>query len=281
MDNEKNKPTHQEPDLQANKRFTDIFVKRPVLSSVVSLLILLIGLKSLFSLNSDLYPHIENTKITVSTSYAGASADVIQGFITTPIEKAVASSEGIDYMTATSTMGLSTLTVYVKLNYDPNTAFTDVMSKVASVSNQLPKASDNPVITKETGSTIPVMFLGFSSNEMQPQQISDFLDRVIVPQFSTIDGVAQAQIMGNIFAMRVWLNRDKMAALGITPDQVKQMLLANNYLAAAGSTKGKYTEINVTAQTDLHDVTGFENLIVKTGPNTLVRIKDIAKVNLG
>lgn len=263
-------------------KFTDIFVQRPVLASVVSLLILLFGLHSVFTLPVSEYPAMSNTTITITTSYPGASADLIQGFITTPIESSVASSEGIDYMTSTSVQGTSTIQVYVKLNFDPNTAFTDVMSNVQAVMNQLPKEAQNPVLTKSTGNTVDLMYIGFSSKKMSQEQITDYLTRVIQPALETIPGLAQAQILGgNIFSMRIWLNPQKLAAFGVTAEEVVQALKANNFQAAAGTTQGVYDAYNIYAHTDMHTPEEFGNLIVKQSNNAIVRIKDIAKVDLG
>lgn len=262
--------------------FTDIFIKRPVLATVVSLLIFLLGLRAAFDLQIRQFPKLENTVITITTSYPGASAQVMQGFITTPIQQSVASADGIDYMVATSTLGTSTIKVYVDLNYDPNTAFTDVSSKVASVVNVLPPQAQQPVLEKSTGQTFALMYIGFKSDEMSSQQITDYLQRAVQPKLETIPGVAQAQILGNrVFAMRVWLNPKKMAAFNVTPQEVSQALEQNNFQSAAGATKGQFVSYSINANTDLHDLKSFENLVVKSDNNTIVRLKDVAIVKLG
>src|SRR6185312_6759784 len=193
-------------------QWTDIFIKRPVLSVVVSLLILLIGFKAATSLPIRQYPKLSNTVVNITTVYPGASADLIQGFITTPIEQAVASAEGVDYMTSSSVQGTSTIQVYIKLNFDPNQALTEVLAKVNSVKYLIPKESNDPVVTKTTGQTTAVMYIGFSSQELSGSAISDYLTRVVQPVLSTVDGVASADILGGqTFAMRLWLDPVKMA----------------------------------------------------------------------
>ena len=193
--------------------WTDIFIKRPVLSVVVSLLILLIGFRAATSLPIRQYPKLSNTVVNVTTVYPGASADLIQGFITTPIEQAVASAEGVDYMTSSSVQGTSTIQVYIKLNFDPNQALTEVLAKVNSVKYLIPKESNDPIVTKTTGQTTAVMYLGFSSEVLSGSAISDYLTRVVQPVLSTVDGVASADILGGqTFAMRLWLDPAQMAA---------------------------------------------------------------------
>ena len=196
-------------------KFTDKFIARPVLATVVSLLILILGVRAISDMQVRQYPKMNNTLITITTSYPGAPASLVEGFITTRIEKSIASAEGIDYMTSTSTEGTSTINVYIKLNFDPNVAFTDIMSKVAQVQNDLPKEAQLPVIQKLTGSQTALMYIGFSSDQMTAEQITDYISRVIQPKIETVFGVSQAQILGGqTFAMRVWLDTKRMAALG-------------------------------------------------------------------
>ncbi len=262
--------------------FTDIFIKRPILSLVVSLLILLIGINAALHLPVRQYPKLSNTVITVTTSYPGASPDLMQGFITTPIEQAVASAEGIDYMTSQSVQGTSTISVYMKLNADPNQALTDVMAKVNQVKYQIPKAANDPIIIKSTGQTTAVMYIGFSSTELSGSAISDYLTRVIQPLMSTVDGVASADILGGqTFAMRLWLDPIRMAGRGVSAAEVVAAIQANNYQAASGQTKGYYTVSNVTTNSDLTDIDQFKRMIVKSKDGGFVRIEDIAKVDLG
>ncbi len=263
-------------------KFTDIFIKRPVLATVISLLILLFGLKAIMSLSVRQFPKIENTTITINTTYPGASAKLMQGFITAPIEKAVASSEGIDYITAMSVQSKSSIKVHVRLNFDPNKAFTDVMAKVAQVTNQLPKEANKPVITKDTGSQVSLMYISFDSKIMSPEQITDYITRVVQPKIETIAGVASADILGaKNFAMRIWLNPAKMTQFGVTPADVKQALSQNSVQTSAGQIRGGYVLLNITAHTDLHNADDFKNLVVRSKGHTLVRLKDVAKVELG
>ncbi len=261
--------------------FTDIFIKRPVLSVVVSLLILLIGLRAAAVLPIRQYPKLSNTVVNVTTVYPGASADLIQGFITTPIEQAVASAEGVDYITSSSVLGTSTIQVYIKLNFDPNQALTEVLAKVNSVKYLIPKESNDPIVTKSTGQTTAVMYIGFSSQELTGSAISDYLTRVVQPVLSTVDGVASADILGGqTFAMRLWLDPVKMAGRNISPGDVQAAIQANNFQAAAGQAKGFYIVSNVSANTDLRDVQQFKRMIVKAKDGGFVRMEDIATVEL-
>src|ERR1700716_3678409 len=261
--------------------FTDIFIKRPVLSLVVSLLILLIGFKAATSLPVRQYPKLSNTVITVTTVYPGASPDLMQGFITTPIEQAVASAEGVDYMTSSSTQGQSLISVYIKLNVDPNQALTEVLSKVNSVKYLIPKEANDPVILKSTGQTTAVMYIGFSSDELSGSAISDYLARVVQPVLAPVDGVAPAYILGaQTFAMRLWLDPARMAGRNVSPDDVAAAIRANNFQAAAGQTKGYFIVSNVTANTDLQNVEQFKRMTIKAKDGGFVRLQDVATVEL-
>lgn len=249
---------------------------------VVSLLILLFGVNSIYKMQIRQYPRMDNTVITVTTAYPGADAELIAGFITTPLENAVASAEGIDYITSTSTQGISTISLTIKLNFDPQIAFTDVMSKVQQTINQLPKEAQQPVILKSSDSSIPLMYISLDSNEMTPQQITDYATRVVQPQLQTVNGVAKADILGGAtYSMRIFLDPTKMAALNVSPDQINAVLANNNFLTAAGSTKGEYVAINITAKTDLNDEEGFKNLIVSQNKGSIIRLRDVAKITLG
>ena len=263
-------------------KFTDIFVRRPVLAAVVSLLILLVGLRAFFELPVRQYPELKNTVITVSTSYPGASADLMQGFITTPIAQVVATAEGIDYMTATSAQGQSTVKAFVRLNYDPNVAMTDVMAKVQQVKYQIPREANDPVILKSTGDTTAVMYMGFSSPELTGPAITDYLTRVVQPLLATVPGVAQAEILGGQpFAMRVWLDPGRMAARGISPTEVAAAIRANNFQSAPGQAKGYFTVVDIVADTGLRSLDEFRDMVVKAEAGGLVRLRDIATVELG
>ncbi|HHT9889214.1 efflux RND transporter permease subunit [Legionella pneumophila serogroup 1] len=263
-------------------KFTDLFIKRPVLSIVVSMLIFLFGINSIYKMQIRQYPKMENTVITIMTGYPGADAELIAGFITTPLESAVASAEGIDYMTSSSQQGLSTITLNIKLNFDPQIAFTDVMSKVQQTLNQLPKESQQPVILKKSDSSTALMYISLDSKDMTPQQITDYATRVVQPQLQTVDGVAKADILGGqTYSMRIFMDPIKMAALNVTPADVSTVLASNNFLTAAGNTKSEYVAINVTAKTDLNNVEEFERLIVRSDKGSIIRLRDIAKVELG
>src|SRR5437762_5764032 len=263
-------------------KFTDIFIRRPVLALVVSLLILLIGLKAMLGLQIRQYPRLYNTTIAVTTAYPGASPDLIQGFITTPIEQAVATAEGIDYLTSNSIQGTSTVTAYIRLNYDPSQALTDIMAKVQQVKYLMPPQAQDPVILKSTGQTTAVMYIGFSSSELSSAAISDYLTRVVQPLLSTVDGVASADILGGqTFAMRLWLDPARMAARGISASDVAAAIRANNYQSAPGQAKGFFTVTNVSAKTGLEDVTQFKRMTVKSVDGAVVRLEDIATVDLG
>jgi multidrug efflux pump len=262
--------------------FTDIFIKRPVLASVVSLLILLIGAQAGLKLPIRQYPELSNTTITVMTVYPGANADLIQGFITVPIQQAVASTEGIDTLVATSTQNVSTVTLNLKLDADPDRAMTDVLSKVAQVKGILPREAEDSVVTKKTGEGYALMYLSFNSKVMNSSQISDYLTRVVQPKLQTIDGVAQAEILGGqIFAMRIWLDPDRMAALGVTPLDVRAALVNNNFTSAPGQVKGDFVQTNIDAKTSLDNPQAFGRLVVLAKGDALIRLSDVAEIELG
>ncbi len=267
---------------QTKKSFTDIFIQRPVLAIVISLVIFILGARSLSELTLREYPKVKDTLITVQTAYPGASAQVVQGFITMPLERAIASSEGIDYMTSTSTEGVSTIQVFMKLNFSPNAALAEVLSQVNSVLNQLPKQSQLPVITKTSVTNLAYLYLAFTSNTLTSSQITDYLTRAVQPKIQAVSGVGQVQIYGNKqFGMRIWLNPKKMAEFNVTPIDVSNALANNNYIASNGYTKGNYVQVNISADTMLKTVKQFRNLVVADDGGTLVRIKDIGTVEMG
>src|SRR5437667_11134936 len=261
--------------------FTDIFIRRPVLALVVSLLILLIGLKAMTGLQIRQYPKLSNTTITVTTIYPGASPDLMQGFITTPISQAVSTAEGIDYLTASSIQGTSTVTAYIRLNYDPSQALTDIMAKVQQVKYLMPAQAQDPIILKATGQTTAVMYIGFSSAELSSAAISDSLTRVVQPLLATVDGVASADILGGqTLAMRLWLDPARMAARGISAGDVATAIRANNFQSAPGQVKGNNTITNVNADTGLAGVQQFTKMVVKAKDGAVVRMEDIATIDL-
>jgi multidrug efflux pump len=264
-------------------KFTDIFVKRPVLAIVVSLVIVIAGLQAIRSLSVRQYPRSDIAVVKVTTSYIGANADLVRGFITTPLERVIASADGIDYLESSSAQGLSTITVHLKLNYDTNAALTQIQAKVAQVRNDLPPEAEAPVIELETADTqFAAMYIGFSSADLDQNQITDYLSRVVQPKLSAISGVQRAEILGDrTFAMRIWLKPDKMAALGISPSAVQDALARNNYLSALGRTKGSMVSVNLIANTDLRTPDEFRQMVVKEQNGTVVRLGEIADVALG
>ena len=262
--------------------FTDIFIRRPVLATVVSLLILVLGLRALATLPVYQFPQTQNAVVTVLTTYYGADPDVVAGFITTPLENAIAQADGIDYMSSTSQSSVSTITVNLRLNYDPDKAMTEIQSKVSSVLNQLPSGTQQPVLTIKVGQTFDAMYLGFKSDVLGRNQITDYLVRVVQPKFQAIAGVQTAEIVGaQNFALRAWLDPQKMAAFGVTPADVAQALQANNYISGIGSTKGQMVQVNLTASTNLHSLEAFRDLVVKQANGANVRLEDVANVTLG
>jgi multidrug efflux pump len=264
-------------------RFTDLFVKRPVLAIVVNLVILIAGLQSIRSLSVRQYPRSDIAVVRVSTVYVGASADLVRGFITTPLERVIASADGIDYMESASAQSLSTITVHLELNYDTNAALTQIQAKVAQVRNDLPPEAEAPIIELETADNqFAAMYLGFSSPDLDQTQITDYLMRVVQPKLSAVSGVQRADILGDrTFAMRVWLKPDRMAAHGISPSDLREALAENNYLSALGRTKGSMVSVNLIANTDLRTPEEFRQLVVKEDKGTVVRLGEIADVVLG
>jgi multidrug efflux pump len=264
-------------------KFTDLFVKRPVLAIVVNLVILIAGLQSIRALSVRQYPRSDIAVVKVSTAYVGANADLVRGFITTPLERVIASADGIDYMESSSAQAVSTITVHLKLNYDTNAALTQIQAKVAQVRNDLPPEAEAPVIELETAENqFASMYLGFSSSDLDQTQITDYLTRVVQPKLSAISGVQRADILGNrTFAMRIWLKPDQMAAHGISPAAVRDALARNNYLSALGRTKGSMVSVNLVANTDLRTAEEFRQLVVKEQRGVVVRLGDIADVVLG
>ncbi len=264
-------------------KLTDLFIRRPVLAIVVNLAILIAGLQSIGSLSVRQYPRSDIAVIRVSTAYIGANADLVRGFITTPLERVIASADGIDYLESSSSQGISTITVHLKLNYDSNAALTQIQAKVAQVRNDLPPEAEAPVIELETADNqFAAMYIGFSSAEMDLNQISDYLTRAVQPRLSAVSGVQRADILGDrSFAMRVWLKPDRMAALGVSPSTIHDALSQNNYLSTLGRTKGSMVSVNLVANTDLKTVEEFRNLVVKEADGVVVRLRDVADVVLG
>ena len=262
--------------------FTDIFIERPVLATVVSLFILVLGLRAAFSLTVREYPYTENATVTITTTYTGADPNIVAGFITTPIENSVAQANGIDYMTSSSTENTSTITINLKLNYDAEKALADISTKVNAVQNQLPSASQVPVITIQIGQTIDAMYIGFYSNVLTANQITDYLVRVVQPKLQAIDGIQQAELKGDQdYAMRIWLDPIKLSGFGVTPADVSSSLATNDSISAVGRTDGSMFTTNLTATTNLTSVEQFQNMIIKARNGAIIRLRDVSEVGMG
>lgn len=262
--------------------FTDIFIKRPVLATVVSLMIFVLGLRSVFSLPIREFPYTENALVTVTTSFVGADPATVAGFLTTPLENSIAQANGIDYMTSTSDQNTSTIQVYMLLNYDVNKALSEITTKVNAVLNQLPKNSQLPVITVSVGESIDSLYMGFYSDVLKNNQISDYLLRVVQPKLQAINGVQTAEILGNReFAMRAWLDPVKLAGFGLTPNDITNALANNDFISAVGRTDNPMNAISLTASTGLSTVDEFSRLVLKAQNGAIVRLGDVAKVSLG
>jgi len=264
-------------------KFTDLFIRRPVLALVVNLVILIAGIQAYRTLNVRQWPLSQNASVIVTTVYVGASADLVRGFITTPLERSIAAADGIDYLSSTSAQGLSTITARLKLNYDPIKALSEISSKVDQVRSNLPVEAQVPGINVQSAdSQFASAYLSFTSETLQQNEITDYLVRVVQPRLSSIAGVQRADILGGrTFAMRVWLKPDRLAAFNISPSQVSSALAANNHLSALGNTKGNLTQVALTANTDLRSVEEFKNLVIRQQNNAIVRLRDVADVELG
>ena len=264
-------------------KFTDLFIRRPVLAIVVNLVIIIAGLQAIRGLNVRQYPRSENAVVTVSTIYVGASAELVRGFITTPLERSIAAADGIDYIQSKSSQGLSTISVRLKLNYDPIKALSEIGAKVDQVRGDLPPEAEVPTINVESAdSQFASAYLSFTSDTLKQNQITDYLIRVVQPRLSSLEGVQRADILGaRTFAMRIWLKPERMAAFNISPVQVRQALAANNFLTAVGQTKGSLVQVNLTANTDLRSVEEFKRLVIRQQDGAIVRLEDIASVVLG
>jgi multidrug efflux pump len=265
------------------KTFTDLFVRRPVLAIVVNLLIIIAGLQAWRSLSVRQYPRSENAAVTIATVYVGASAEVVRGFITSAIERSIASADGIEYVESKSLLGLSLVTARLKLNYDQTKALADITAKVNQIRNELPAEAEVPSISVQSAdSEFAAAYLSFASETLSQSEITDYLVRSVQPRLAALPGVQRGEIFGaRTFAMRVWLKPEQMAALNVSPAQVRNALTSNNYLAAVGSTKGAFVQVNLTANTDLHSVEEFKQLVIRQENDTIVRLQDVAEVELG
>ena len=270
-------------------RFTDRFIERPVLAIVVNLVVVIAGLNAIFSamqgsgdFTVQQYPRSENASITVSTPYVGADAELVRGFITTPLERAIASADNIDYLTSESVQGLSTITARLELNTDSTKALAEISSKVDQVRGDLPPEAEVPVINIETAdSQIAAMYLSFGSDILETNEVTDYLVRVVQPALTALPGIQRAEILGaRTYAMRIWLDPDRLAAFNISPSEVRQALSNNNFLSSVGSTKGQFIGVNLKANTDLSTEEEFRNLVIKEENDALIRIRDVAEVSL-
>jgi multidrug efflux pump len=264
-------------------KFTDLFIRRPVLALVINLVIIIAGLQAVRSLNVRQYPKLESATITVRTAYVGASADLVRGFITTPLERSIAAADGIDYIESQSTQGLSTINVRLKLNFSAAGALADISARVNQIRADLPPEAEVPAIALEpSDSLLAAMYLSFASTILEENQVTDYLIRVVQPRLSALEGVQRADILGSrTFAVRAWLKPERMAALNVSPSQVRQALAANNYLSAVGQTKGALVQLNLTAATDLKSIEEFRRLVIRQQGGALVRLEDVADVVLG
>jgi multidrug efflux pump len=263
--------------------FTDLFIKRPVVATVVNLIIFIAGYQAIRSINVRQYPRSDLSVITVTTLYYGADSDLVRGFLTTPLEQSIASADGIDYMESASTQGTSTINVHLKLNYDPNAALAQIQTKVEQVRNQLPPAAQLPTLQiTSTDNQFASMYLSFFSNDLGRNQITDYLTRVVQPKLSAISGVQSAQILGaRTFAMRIWLKPDRMTSLNVSPTDIQNSLQNNNYLAGVGQTKGSMVATNLVTNTNLQTAEEFKQLVIKQQNGAIVRLRDVADVDLG
>ena len=264
-------------------KLTDLFIRRPVLALVINLVIIIAGLQAIRTLNVRQYPRNENSVVTVRTVYVGASADLVRGFITTPLERAISAADGIEYIESQSALGLSTINIRLKLNYDPIQALSEISAKMDQVRNNLPPEAEVPTIDVESAdSQFASSYLSFTSDVLMQNEITDYLVRVVQPRLSAVEGVQRADIFGGrTFAMRIWLKPDRMAAFNISPVQVRRALAANNYLTAVGRTKGALIQVNFTDNTDLRSVEEFKRLIIRQQDGAIIRLEDIGDIVLG
>jgi multidrug efflux pump len=263
-------------------RFTDIFIRRPVFAITLSLIVLLIGILSFTKLTIRQFPQIEASVISIHTAYSGATADLMEGFVTTPIENAIAGVDGIDYVTSSSTQGLSTITVNLKLGFDVNQATNDISNQISSIRWKLPEEIDDPVISQQDPNARPILYIAFSSQRMTLEEITDYLLRTLQPQMQTQPGVGQAVIFGDFeYAMRIWLDPAKMVAHQVTATDVQAALQQNNVQSAAGQIEGDLQLFDIYANTDLTEASQFNQLFIRNVNGRIVRIQDIGEAKLG
>ncbi|MBH2037749.1 MAG: efflux RND transporter permease subunit, partial [Pseudomonadales bacterium] len=262
--------------------FTDPFIRRPVLATVVSLLIVLLGFQAWSKLPLRQYPQMENALITVTTAYPGANAETIQGYITQPMQQSLASAEGIDYMTSVSRQNFSVISIHARIDANTDRLFTELLAKANEVKNQLPQDAEDPVLSKEAADASALMYISFFSKELNNPQITDYLSRVIQPKLATLPGMAEAEILGNqVFAMRLWLDPVKLAGFGLTASDVTNAVRQYNFLSAAGEVKGEYVVTSVNANTELKSAEAFAAIPLKIDGDSRVLLSDVARVEMG
>lgn len=260
----------------------DRFIERPVLATVIGLVVLLLGAEAMTSLTVRQYPETTSTTIRIVTPYIGANAELVQGFITTPLEQTIATAEGIEYLESSSTLGASTITARLELGYDPNAAVAEILTKIQQVRNRLPEGSEDSIVTISRGSDQAAMYLAFFSDVLKASEITDYLTRAVRPRLETVPGVQQAQLIGaQTIAMRLWLDPGKMASLKVSPSEVRRSIAESNFLSAIGETKGSLISIPLKADTNLRSVEAFENLVIREEGDTIIRVRDLAQVELG
>ena len=261
---------------------TDPFIRRPVLASVISLLIVLLGFQAFNQLSIRQYPELESALITVTTRYPGANAETIQGYITQPLQQSLASAEGIDYMTSVSRQNVSVITVYARIGSDSDRLFTELLAKANEVKNQLPQDAEDPVLAKQVANSSALMYMSFYSEQLSNPQITDYLSRVIQPKLATLPGIAEAEILGNqVFAMRLWLDPVRLGAYGLSAADVDAAVRRYNFLSAAGEVKGEYVVTAINADTELKTAEAFAAIPLKTDGDTRVLLGDVARVEMG
>ncbi|WP_417776064.1 multidrug efflux RND transporter permease subunit [Stutzerimonas xanthomarina] len=262
--------------------FTDPFIRRPVLASVISLLLVLLGFQAFNSLVIRQYPQMESALITVTTAYPGANAETIQGYITQPLQQSLASAEGVDYMTSVSQQNVSIISVYARIGADTDRLYTELLSQANSVKNQLPQNAEDPVLNKQAADSTALMYISFYSEQLSNPQITDYLSRVIQPKLATLPGMAEAEILGNqVFAMRLWLDPLKLAAYGLSASDVNEAVRKYNFLSAAGEVKGQYVVTSINADTELQTPEAFAAIPLKTQGDSRVLLGDVARVEMG
>ena len=263
-------------------KFTDVFIRRPVLAMVVSLLIVLLGFQAYSKLPLRQYPSMENALITVTTAYPGANAETIQGYITQPLQQSLASAEGIDYMTSVSRQNFSVISIYARIGANSDRLFTELLAKANEVKNKLPQDAEDPVLSKEAADASALMYISFSSEQLSNPQITDYLSRVIQPKLATLPGMAEAEILGNqVFAMRIWLDPVKLAGFGLSASDITDAVRRYNFLSAAGEVKGEFVVTSINANTDLKSAEAFGAITVKTDGDSRVLLRDVARVEMG